>query len=59
MNLAQTVLKISTPKYRWKFMYRPIFKRSNIGGPVYRSVSSLNVVWNLCFCKQSVYCIHL
>jgi len=23
--------KKSTPKYRWKFEYRPIFKRSNIG----------------------------
>jgi len=26
-NCAET----STPKYRWKFLYRPIFKRSNIG----------------------------
>jgi len=26
-----------------KFIYRPIFKRSNIGGPIYRSVSSLNL----------------
>jgi len=24
------VLSPSTPKYQWKFKYRPIFKRSNI-----------------------------
>jgi len=28
------------PKYRSKFAYRPIFKRSNIGGPIYRLVST-------------------
>jgi len=28
----------STPKYWWKFVYRPIFKR-----PIYRSVSNINV----------------
>jgi len=30
MNLVQTVLQTSTPKYRWKFVYRPIFKRLKI-----------------------------
>jgi len=30
MNLVQTVLQTITPKYRWKFVYRPIIKRSNI-----------------------------
>jgi len=36
MNLVQIVLSTSTPNYRWKFVYRPIFKRSNIGRPIYR-----------------------
>jgi len=31
MDLVQTVLSTSTPKYRWKFVYRPILKRPNIG----------------------------
>jgi len=35
MNLVQTVL--CTPKYLWKFIYRPMFKRLK-----YRSVSSKN-----------------
>jgi len=26
INLVQTVLWTSTPKYRWKFVYRSIFK---------------------------------
>jgi len=30
MNLVQIVLLTSTPRYRWKFVYRPMFKRSNI-----------------------------
>jgi len=30
MKLVQTVLYTNTPKYRWKFVNRPIFKRSNI-----------------------------
>jgi len=31
MNLVQSVLSTRTPKYRCKFVHRPIFKRSNIG----------------------------
>jgi len=31
MNLVRTMLLLNTPKYRWIFVYRPIFKRSNIG----------------------------
>jgi len=30
MNLVQTVLSTDSPKYRWKFVYRLIFKGSNI-----------------------------
>jgi len=29
--LVQTVLWTSTSKYRWKFVYRPIFKRTTVG----------------------------
>jgi len=31
MDLVQTELWTSTPKYWRKFVYQPIFKRSNIG----------------------------
>jgi len=31
MSVVQLVLSTNTPKYRWKFVYWPIFKRSNIG----------------------------
>jgi len=46
MDLVPTVLSTSTPKYRWKFVYQPIFKKvkyrsaDNVGGPMNRSVSS-------------------
>jgi len=41
MDLAQTVQ--STPKYRWKFVYRPIFKMSNIGRYYWWTVISVGL----------------
>jgi len=36
MNLVQTMLSTNTTKYWWKFVYWPIFKRSDIGQPLFR-----------------------
>jgi len=33
-NLVQTL-------YLWKFVYRPIFKWSNIGGPIYEMLKPI------------------
>jgi len=54
-NLVQTVLSTSIPKYRWKFVYRPIFKRSIIGGPIYYSVSSTRSYFSESWCTLSTH----
>jgi len=41
MNLVQIVLSTSTLKYRWIFIYGSIFKRSNIGGSIGRTLVGL------------------